>query len=128
MPDLFKQVDNYTNTPTNSATIALALSAFWLVYFYGANLDGGWFGNFSFDSSELPIITLYGMYIPMFIKFMIVSIDLKPFSRYIMPLLALAGCCIMIYAAIAGYGIQTVIHYLIVYMVIMAVGNLFYKK
>ena len=104
------------------------LSGFWLMYFYGACLGGGWFGNFSFDSSELPIITVYAMYIPMFIKFMMISNDLNCFDRYIMPVLGLCGCCVMVYAAFAAYGTSTVLHYLIVFVVVMIVGNLFYRK
>ncbi len=128
LPELFKQVDSYTNMPTNSSTIGLALVAFWLFYFYGANLGGGWFGKFSFDSSELPIITLYGMYIPMFISFMLKSKDLNFFSRILMPTLALVGCGIMVYAAFDAYGVTTVCYYMVVYVVVMIVGNLFYKK
>lgn len=128
LPELFKQVDGYTKMPTNSSIIGLALAAFWLFYFYGANLGGGWFGNFCFDSSELPIITVYGMYIPMFIQFMRISKDLKPFTRYVMPILAILGSLVMVYAAFTAYGVNTVIHYLIIYVVVMIIGNLFYRK
>lgn len=54
MPELFRQVDPVTNMAGNSALVSLGLSALWLVYFYGANVGGPWFGPFSFDSSELP--------------------------------------------------------------------------
>ena len=114
--------------PTNSSTFGLLLSGFWLLYFYGANLTAGWFGNFCFDSSELPIITVYAMYIPMFIKFIMISDDLNVFDRYIMPILGLCGCLVMVYAAFAAYGVSTVLHYLIVYAVVMIVGNFFYRK
>ena len=128
LPELFKQVDNYTNMPTNSSTFGLLLSGFWLLYFYGANLTAGWFGNFCFDSSELPIITVYAMYIPMFIKFIMISDDLNVFDRYVMPILGLCGCLVMVYAAFAAYGVSTVLHYLIVFAVVMIIGNLFYRK
>lgn len=84
-PDLFRQVDPVTNMPTNSAIVSLGLDAFWLLFFYGANLDSGWFGPFCFDSSELPIITLYGMYVPMFIQLMRKATDLGTFRRFVMP-------------------------------------------
>ena len=126
-PKLFSRVDPVTNMPTNSAIISLVFDAFWLLYFYGANLGGGWFGSFSFDSSELPIITLYGMYIPLFIQFIRKSRDLNMFKRFLMPVLGLCGCGFMVYAAFAGYGISAVLHYLVVFAVVMAIGNLFYK-
>ena len=56
--------------PANSAIVGVLMCAVWLTYFYGANLTEGWFGPFCFDSSELPIITLYALYIPMFLNVM----------------------------------------------------------
>ncbi|MBR3840102.1 MAG: APC family permease [Erysipelotrichales bacterium] len=126
-PKLFQQVDVVTNMPTNSAIISLLLSAFWLLYFYGVALGGGWFGKFSFDSSELPIVTLYGMYIPMFINYMRINKEASAFNRFIMPALATVGSIFMILSSFKAYGISTVFHYLIVYAVFMIVGNIFYK-
>lgn len=126
-PELFKQVDPVTNMPTNSATVSLLFSAFWLLYFYGFALGGGWWGNFNFDSSELPIITVYGMYIPMFIQFIRNNKDLSVFSRIIMPILAIIGSIAMIASAIIAYGISPVFHYLIVFAVVLIIGNFFYK-
>lgn len=126
-PDLFRQVDPVTNMPTNSAIVSLALDAFWLLFFYGANLGGGWFGPFCFDSSELPIITLYAMYVPMFIQLMRKATDLNTFRRFVMPALGLCGCGFMVYAAFAGYG-KTVWFYLIIYAVVMVIGNFFYAR
>ena len=127
-PEMFSQVDPITNMPNNSAIFSLAVDAFWLFYFYGANLGGGWFGNFNFDSSELPIISLYAMYVPLFIQLIFTGKELNVFKRYVMPGLGLAGCVFMVYAAFAGYGVSTCMHYLIVFAVIMIIGNLFYKK
>ncbi|MGN1231256.1 MAG: APC family permease, partial [Anaerotignum sp.] len=67
MPQVFKVVDTVTKMPTNSALIGVMMAMLWLTYFYGANLaPTAWFGPFSFDSSELPIVTIYAMYIPIF--------------------------------------------------------------
>lgn len=126
-PAVFSQLDPVTNMPTNSSIISLAFTSFWLFYFYGANLGGAWFGRFSFDNSELPIITLYAMYIPIFILFMRKAKDLNPFKRFIMPCLGIAGCLFMVYAAFAAYG-TTVFYYLIIFAVIMVIGNLLYRK
>ena len=123
--ELFRQVDSVTNMPTNSSIASLVLDGFWLMYFYGANLTAPWFGKFCFDSSELPIVTLYGMYIPMFIMFMAKSKELNGIKRFVMPALAIVGSCFMVYAAFAAYG-TTVLYYLIVFAVIMVIGNFFY--
>lgn len=127
-PELFKQVDSATNMPNNSAVISLALDSLWLLYFFGANLDGGWFGSFNFDSSELPVVTMYAMYIPIFIQFMRKANDLNGFKRFVMPVLGTIGCLFMIYAAFAAYGVDKVFHYLIVFAIIMFIGNLLYKR
>ncbi|MEA4942332.1 MAG: APC family permease [Oscillibacter sp.] len=126
-PEMFNKVDPVTNMPNNSAILSLAFAAFWLLYFYGANLTAGWFGPFCFDSSELPIITLYGMYVAMFVQFMRKERELNSFKRFVMPVLGLCGCLFMVYAAFAGYG-RKVFYYLAVYAVFMLVGNCFYRK
>ena len=59
---MFKNVDANTNMANNSAVFGLLVSSLWLLYFYGGTIMGG-FGPFKFDSSELPIITLYAIYI-----------------------------------------------------------------
>ena len=128
LPNMFKQVDDYTNMPTNSSVIGMAMAGAWLLYFYGANLGGGWFGIFSFDSSELPIVTAYAMYIPLFVALMKKATDLGVIKRYVIPFLSILGCGFMVYASFAAYGIKTVSIYLVVYAVIMFIGNMFYNK
>ena len=121
--DMFKNIDPSTGMPTNSTVIGLLVTGLWLVYFYGANLaPTGWFGPFCFDSSELPIITLYLLYIPIFLKLMTLK-NLKGFNRYVMPALAIISSLFMCFACIYTYGMK-VVFYLIVFAVIMAVGAL----
>ena len=134
--DIFGQVDPYTNMPSNSAIIGLLMSAVWLVYFYGANLGAfQWFGIFSFDSSELPIVTVYGFYVPIFINFMRKATDMPPFKRFVIPGLGLIASIAMVGAAVYAHGIRPyqeaaangtfscpVLFYLIVFIVVMAIG------
>lgn len=140
-PDTFGQVDKATNMTTNSAIWGLFVCAAWLVYFYGANLSSGWFGLFNFDSSELPIITIYGMYIPVFIAWMIKEKDMGVFKRFILPSVSLLACLFMVFAAVYAHGITPynvakaegsfsfpVLFYLIVYAVIMILGAVFRKS
>lgn len=140
-PEMFRQVDPATNMVSNSAIWGLLVSCAWMVYFYGANLTSGWFGLFNFDSSELPIITLYGMYVPMLIMWMKKEKDLGVFKRFILPLAALASCFFMVFAAIYAHGITPYLNaqkegkfalpvafYLIVFIVIMFIGKLVMGK
>ncbi|HHV63610.1 MAG TPA: APC family permease [Peptococcaceae bacterium] len=127
-PEVFRQVDKVTNMPTNSSIFGLFLCGFWLLYFYGANLTSSWFGPFSFDTSELPIITIYAAYIPIFIMLMKKEKDLPSFKRFIMPALSILGCLFMIVAACFSHK-MAVVYYLIVFAVIMLIGVAYsYKK
>ena len=153
LPEVFDQVDKSTNMPTNSAIIGLLLSGIWLFYFYAANLGmlfstsynaetANWLirllGNldissntyivnwFSFDSSELPIVAIYGMYIPIFIGMMRAK-DLSVMKRIIMPVLAIVGSIFMIVAAIYSHKIG-VLYFIIIGMIIMLIGLKYEKR
>lgn len=140
-PEMFQQIDPASNMVSNSSIWGLLVSCLWMVYFYGANLTAGWFGLFNFDSSELPIITIYGMYIPMFIMWMKKEKDLGAFKRFILPAASIVACIIMVFAAIYAHGITPylnaqkegkfalpVLFYLIVFAVVMIVGKLVMGK
>lgn len=155
-PNIFKQVDSSTNMPTNSGICGLLLCVIWLFYFYIANLDttllasydaesANWLvrllgtldletnkytvGWFAFDSSELPIVALYAMYIPIFVK--MISLKELPFTkRMIMPVLAIISSVFMIIAAIYSHKWE-VFYFLIVTFIFMILGikvNLNNKK
>ena len=122
-PDVLSQVDEKTNMPTNSAVFALLVTAAWFVYFYASNLACMWTGPFVFDSSELPIITIYLMYFPILIQWMRKEKEQNVLRRFIMPGLALCGSAFMIVASIFSHGISC-LWYLIVFAVVMAIGYL----
>lgn len=117
---MFRSVDPHTNMPTNSSVFGLLMTGLWLVYFYGANLTSGWFGVFDFDSSELPIITLYAMYIPIFVALMKQK-SLGGFKRIVAPVLSILCSLFMVFATFYAYRI-TVVYYIVVFAVIMAIG------
>lgn len=120
-PEVFRQVDPIINMPTNSSTMGAMLCAAWLMYFYGANLTDGWFGPFCFDSSELPIITIYAFYIPIFIMIMKKETEWGSFKRFVMPAASIAGCLIMIIAAFVSHRMEAV-YYLVVFAVVILIG------
>lgn len=123
-PETFSQVDKKTNMPHNSAIFSLMMCAVWFVYFIllGSGLfSWGKIDAYTFDSSELPIITLYAMYIPIIISMMIKEKELNPFKRFVLPLLSLCAIGVIIYASIDKHGMGNV-WYLIVFGVIMLIG------
>ena len=126
-PHVFSQIDKETNMPHNSAIVGLLLCGFWGLYFFLANLAGTWSGPFVFDSSELPIITIYMLYLPIFVMWIKKATDETAMRRYVLPLLAICGSLFMIYASIMGHGIAC-FWYLIVSAAVMAVGVAFSKE
>ena len=140
-PKTLAAVDEHTNMPSNSGVIALLFCGAWFFYFYAANLTAPVFGLFSFDSSELPIITIYAIYVPIFVKFFIKEGKKQIFKNLVMPILATVASLFMVFVAIYAHGVRPylaakangefafpVLFYLIVFAVIMIIGALLYKK
>lgn len=128
-PKFLSALDEVTHMPSNASIIAIIFNAGWLFYFFMANLSPasgnatGFAANFLFDSTELPLICVYAFYLPIYVMLMVKGKDLNAFKRIIMPILAFAGACLFIYAAIAKHGMKN-IGFLIVAAVIMLVGAL----
>ena len=138
-PELFGQVDRVSNLPSNSAILGLFFCAAWGLYFYLSNLAGTWshitvFNGtpfesvpFLFDSSELPIITISALYIPIFINWMRKATDESTLRRYVIPALAICGAVFMVIACLLGHKMAN-FWYLIVFAIIMFIGSRFAKK
>jgi len=139
-PKTLKSLDSETNMPANSGIVGLLLCGFWYLYFYAAQL-GGVLGPFNFNSSELPIITIYALYIPIFIAFMIKEGKKNILKNVVLPAVAVISSAFMLFAAFYAHGIAPyleaakegrfsfpVLYYLIVFAIIMAVGMIFYKR
>lgn len=137
-PKFFAAIDETSQMPVNSAFMGAALAAFWLLYFYGANLTSGWFGLFNADSSELVIVALYGMYIPVFLK-MYKDKTLPLAKRILVPTLAIISCLVLLGCAVYAHGIVKyqaaaaegkfafpVLFFTIITVVIIFIGKFFY--
>ena len=122
-PEMFSQLDQRTNMPANSGIFALMITAVWFLYYYITNIAQifGPSGPFIFDSSELPIITIYLMYFPMLISWMIKEKEQNFLRRFLMPGLSLCGSAFMVIACIISHK-TACIWYLMVFAAIMAVG------
>ncbi len=126
-PEMYSQVDKTTNMPSNSAVFALLVTGAWFLYFYLSNLAGTWSGPFVFDSTELPIITIYLMYLPILIQWMRKEKDQPVLSRFVLPILALCGSIFMVIACILSHK-WGCFWYMIVFTVIMTIGVLIEKS
>jgi len=125
-PKMMDRVDDKTGIPNNSASFALFMCIVWFVYFVGGQFFG-WFGKYAFDSSELPIITLYPFYIAILVKFMMKEKEFHPVKRFLLPALSLVGIAILVIASIERHGMGN-LYYLAVFAVIMCIGVLLERR
>ena len=122
---MFQRVDEETKMSGNSGIMGVFLAAIWFVYFVGANVSDNWFGFLKFDSSELPIVTIYVMYLPMMIMMIVKGHkDLGVAKGIVMPALTILCSLFMIYAAIDKFRME-IIPYLVVFVLVMSVGLFF---
>ena len=139
--DVMGEISPSTNMPANSALIGMFVCAIWLFYFYGANLRDSLFGPFTFDSSEIPIVTVYALYIPIFVMFIVRFGKENVFRNIVMPVLAIIASGFMVFATVWAHGVAPfraaaaagkfsfpILFYMIVFAVIMVAGMFFYKK
>lgn len=128
-PDTLGEIDRRTNMPHNSAAVALFICVLWLAYFVSAQDFGpgslNLFGEYGFDSSELPVVTIYPLYIPVLVMFMVKSKELSPVKRFVLPSLSIIGTVVIVIASIIRHKMDNV-WYLIVFAVIVAIGALFF--
>lgn len=118
-PKFFSKINENTKVPVNSGIVGFIISFLWLVLWYGS--FKGWWGMF-LDFSELPVITMYALYIPIFIWMMKAMKDLNLFQRFIVPLLAIIGSLFMIFATFISHGTKAVLIYVAMFIVISAIG------
>ncbi len=127
-PKIVGNIDPNTNMPANSSIIGLLLCGAWLLFFYCSQMSdfSDKLGMFAFDPTELPIVTIYPFYLPIFVK-MMTNKEFKGVQRYVAPVLAIAGSIFMVVAAVYAHG-PKIPGYLILFAVIMAIGLIFIKK
>ena len=140
---LLGEVASSSNMPVNSGVIGLVVTVVWFFYYYGANIvpGGSIFGLFSFDSSELPIVTIYALYVPIFVSLIVKGDRHSPVENIVMPSLAILAALFMVFAAVYAHGILPyfsaredgvfvfpVLFYCIILVLILMFGMLFYDS
>ena len=125
-PKTFARLHSKWNMPVRAASVTFAITVIWMLQWEFGLIRGKLPAIVSFENDELPIITLYALYIPIFISMMIRSKDLHPVKRFVFPALSIAACLFMIFSAFYAYKIQA-FYYLFIFAAIMLVGLMFYR-
>lgn len=125
-PKKLSKVHDKWNMPILSSVIGFAISAVWMLQWEFGLIRGMLPTIISFENDELPIITLYALYIPIFVNMMVKSKELHPVKRFVFPAISIGACLFMIFSAFYAYKLQA-FYYLFVFAVIMLVGLCFYR-
>lgn len=122
LPQLMRQVSKRFHMPTYSVLFSLVLSTIYSALWYFSLNET--FGRY-IGLDEIPIVLIYGLYIFLYIWYMRTFNDLKPLKRYVLPLAATAGSCIILYGGITNPSVGL---YLLISVVVILSGLLFYRK
>lgn len=131
--NILAEVDRSTGMPLKSCIACLGICAFWFlqwqVFFWEGPLvmnkteNPAWL--LGWEADEIVIITLYALYIPIFIMTMIKEKDFGFVKRIVLPLLGIAASVFMAYCCVVSYG-ELVLSYLVVFALFMLAGVAFY--
>ncbi len=120
MPNFFTKLGKTSNMPNNSAFFCLGMTFIYLFIWYG-NYKGFW-GMF-LDISELVVVSMYTVYIPIFIWVMKKHKQNRLY-RNALPFLATLSCVVLIIAAFISHGFSVVV-YCVLVSLIMLIGYFF---
>lgn len=134
-PEKVSKVDEVTGMPLISCIAGVGFVLFWLfqvstLFFHAQVVLGGtatpvWL--LAWEADEVCIITLYAVYIPIYVSIMFKEKDMNPLFRFILPVLATIAAIFMCYCAYRSYGVQT-FYYLGFFTIVTIIGFFFYKK
>ena len=125
-PKKLVKVNEKTNMPIASALVGFGVTLVWMLLWEFGLIRGMLPEIISFENDELPIITLYAFYIPIFVNMIRNSKGLHPVKRFVLPILSILSCLFMIFCAFYAYKVQA-FYYLFVFAVIMLIGLFFYR-
>lgn len=101
---LFLRTNKKQNIPVFSYIAGFLLSMLWLVIYFSTQLsDRAFFSLLAFDSSELPVVTAYVTYIPIFFMYMKECRKKNLYGRCVLSAAGLCACMFMAYSAIIAH-------------------------
>lgn len=101
---LFLRTNKKQTIPIVSYITGLLLSMLWLIIYFRTQLsDRAFFSILAFDSSELPVVTAYVTYIPIFFMYMKECRKKNLYGRCVLSAAGLCACMFMAYSAIIAH-------------------------
>ena len=101
---LFLKTNKKQTVPIASYLTGLLLSILWLVIYFRTQLsDKSFFSLLAFDCSELPVVTAYVTYIPIFFMYMKSCRKKKFYGKCMLCTIGICACMFMVYSAIIAH-------------------------
>ncbi len=101
---LFLKTNKKQTIPVFSCMTGLFLSILWLIIYFHTQLsEGAFFSLLAFDSSELPVVTAYITYIPIFFMYMKECRKKNLYGKCILSGAGICACLFMAYSAIIAH-------------------------
>lgn len=114
--------------PTLSAVTGVLLSLLWLAFYFDTQVSSKKaLSFFSFDCSEMVVVTAYAMYLPIFYNYMKICIRKHCLGKGIISVGGIVSCGFMIFAAISS-GKKETFAYLCLITAIMLAFSLCKRK
>ena len=127
-PKLFSQITPCSEMPLPSFIFGLWISAAWLFFLFGSQIaEPVVFGSFKFDSSEMPVATIYALYIPVFFSFAKKCFKERKIPKLFLAIAGIAsGIFILLCAAVSHK--DEILSYILALTSIMLAGAVFIRK
>lgn len=116
------KVSHNREMPRNATIYAMCITSLYLFIWFGSFND--LFGRF-IAVDEIPIVMIYGLYVLLYVWYMKNFTDLGFFKRFVVPICAIIGASIILYGGITN---PSIFMYMIISLVVILFGNLFYRK
>ena len=101
---LFLKTYKKQTIPVFSYIAGFLLSMLWLVIYFSTQLsDRAFFSLLAFDSSELPVVTAYVTYIPIFFMYMKKCRKKNLYGKCVLCVAGMCACMFMAYSAIIAH-------------------------
>lgn len=121
-PEKLKYVNKQTGMPPYATIYGFLTSVLFLALWYGS--FNNWYGTF-ISIDEIPIVMIYGFYIVLYIWYMIHFKDLSFGKRFVKPIFATIGACVILYGGAINPKIGV---YMVISLVVCGLGLLFYRE
>ena len=101
---LFLKTNKKQTIPIISCVTGLLLSILWLIIYFRTQIsDRAFYSLLAFDSSELPVVTAYVIYIPIFFMYMKKCRKKNRYGKCVLCCAGICACMFMAYSAIIAH-------------------------